>query len=336
MKKSPLVLGLAAFFITVLVVVLLGQAPTPDGSGRSRPQSGTTGGAADTDAAEAADAAPPPEAVPGHGPVRALEKAYPDRIARTEVRGGQWALELDGTWYYWADGRLLPKEQLDAAEEFVSLRFYEYYELGPLEQREISPELAERLRDRDNVGGNDERSRFNAFNDQLYAVSSRSEAEATAVWTTLLGKRVRVHPLLVEPLERVDDRIRQAASRDAETQRFLDELFQIHGYNWRNIAGTARRSYHAYGVAVDLLPIRWNGGWAYWQWARDGGVEEWWDLPLEDRWTLPQPVIDAFEAEGFVWGGKWLFFDNMHFEYRPESMILARHRARRGAGSTSD
>jgi hypothetical protein len=25
-----------------------------------------------------------------------------------------------------------------------------------------------------------------------------------------------------------------------------------------------------------------------------------------------------------VWGGKWLFFDTMHFEYRPEIFNLAR------------
>ena len=29
-------------------------------------------------------------------------------------------------------------------------------------------------------------------------------------------------------------------------------------------------------------------------------------------------MIQIFEAEGFIWGGKWDFYDNMHFEYRPE------------------
>ncbi|NBC29655.1 MAG: hypothetical protein GVY29_06645, partial [Spirochaetes bacterium] len=279
---------------------------------------------ADSRAAEALA----PEEVPGYGPVRALAKAYPDRVTRAEIRGGQWALEMDDSWYYWADGRLLPKRHIDEAESYVSLRFYGNYELGPPKHRQIPSELAARLRDRDSVGGNDERSRFNDFNDTLFGVSSRAEADATMVWMPFLGKRTRVHPMLEEPLRRVDDRIRKAASVDPETQQFLNELFQIHGYNWRNIAGTARRSYHAYGVAVDLLPIRWNGGWAYWQWAYDGGVEAWWDLPLEDRWMMPQPVIDAFEAEGFVWGGKWLFFDNMHFEYRPESIILAERNRR--------
>ena len=33
---------------------------------------------------------------------------------------------------------------------------------------------------------------------------------------------------------------------------------------------------------------------------------------------MPQKIVDAFEAEGFVWGGRWYHYDTMHFEYRPE------------------
>ncbi|MDR1839603.1 MAG: M15 family metallopeptidase, partial [Treponema sp.] len=36
----------------------------------------------------------------------------------------------------------------------------------------------------------------------------------------------------------------------------------------------------------------------------------------------PQKVIKIFETYGFIWGGKWLFFDTMHFEYRPEILIF--------------
>ena len=322
MKRRALLTGLATILVVALSILLLGQSPPPDNDSILKVDADGPGEAA------VAEARPAPHEVPGYEPVQALAKAYPTRVDRVEIRGGQWALEMDGVWYYWAEGRLLPKEHIDRAEEFVSLRFYGNYELGPATKREIPPELAARLRERDDVGGNDERSRFNAFNDHLYGVSSRAEADRLMERITFLGKRTRVHPLLVEPLERVDARVRKAATVDPETQRFLEELFQIHGYNWRNIAGTARRSYHSYGIAVDLLPIRWYGGWAYWQWASDGGVEEWWDLDLSDRWMVPQPVIDAFEAEGFVWGGKWLFFDNMHFEYRPESIIMAQHDGR--------
>jgi len=36
-----------------------------------------------------------------------------------------------------------------------------------------------------------------------------------------------------------------------------------------------------------------------------------------------EKFVSAFEHQGFVWGGKWLFFDNMHFEYRPEILIFS-------------
>ena len=33
---------------------------------------------------------------------------------------------------------------------------------------------------------------------------------------------------------------------------------------------------------------------------------------------IPQAIVDAFEAEGFAWGGRWYHYDTMHFEWRPE------------------
>jgi hypothetical protein len=36
-----------------------------------------------------------------------------------------------------------------------------------------------------------------------------------------------------------------------------------------------------------------------------------------------EQVMKAFEAYGFIWGGKWMFYDTMHFEYRPEILLLS-------------
>jgi len=38
---------------------------------------------------------------------------------------------------------------------------------------------------------------------------------------------------------------------------------------------------------------------------------------------VPDEIVGIFEKYGFIWGGKWLFYDNMHFEYRPEILILS-------------
>ena len=32
----------------------------------------------------------------------------------------------------------------------------------------------------------------------------------------------------------------------------------------------------------------------------------------------PAAIVSAFEAEHFVWGGRWNRYDTMHFEWRPE------------------
>lgn len=265
------------------------------------------------------------QAPPGEAEMRALAAAYPDVIGDVELRDGDWALELRGTWYFWADGRLLPDELREEADEFVPLRFYNYH-LGPMTSlRKLEPTVEERLRERTRqiTSSTDPGLRFNDFLDTLYGVSSLREAEEMMVSYEFLDRWIRVHPFLTEPLERVERRIRSHADLDV-VQEYLSSIGSIHAYNWRNIAGTQRRSYHSYGVALDLVPRAYQGRWAYWLWAAESGVDEWWKVSIGDRLPIPDFVLDAFELEGFVWGGKWLFFDNLHFEYRPESLILAR------------
>ena len=66
---------------------------------------------------------------------------------------------------------------------------------------------------------------------------------------------------------------------------------------------TDRPSAHSYGIAIDLNDALSD----YWRWEKNGWKNR-----------IPQPIVDAFEAEGFIWGGRWFHFDTMHFEYRPE------------------
>ena len=71
----------------------------------------------------------------------------------------------------------------------------------------------------------------------------------------------------------------------------------------RNIAGTDRPSAHSYGISIDLNVERSH----YWRWQKGGWKN-----------AIPQKIVDAFEDQGFIWGGRWYHFDTMHFEYRPE------------------
>jgi hypothetical protein len=260
-------------------------------------------------------------AAPGAEEIQAITTAYSERIEARAYRDGEWAVRIEGRWYYWAEGRLLPAELRPRAGEFTPLRFYRYYR-GPLRIREIEPEFAERLRTILAERKSDPPVRHPGFQDALYGVSSRAEAERMMVDLTFLGHRTRVHPVAVEALRRVEREVRQAASRDPDVAEFVADLNAVEGFHWRNIAGTRARSFHSYGAAVDLIPRYYGGDFGYWRWAAEAGIEDWWALGEEDRFMIPQPIVDAFERNGFVWGGKWLFFDPIHFEYRPEVFLL--------------
>jgi hypothetical protein len=77
-------------------------------------------------------------------------------------------------------------------------------------------------------------------------------------------------------------------------------------YACRPIAGTSNPSAHGLGIAIDVAIRRAH----YWRW-RPGGVAAY-------RNEIPLEIVRIFEAQGFIWGGKWWHYDTMHFEYRPE------------------
>lgn len=85
-------------------------------------------------------------------------------------------------------------------------------------------------------------------------------------------------------------------------------------FNWRTVAGAKRLSPHAFGIAIDLNSKR----GIYWQWETTG------KNVFQSRQNYPIEIIDIFEKNNFIWGGKWFFYDLMHFEYRPEIFIKSR------------
>jgi hypothetical protein len=119
------------------------------------------------------------------------------------------------------------------------------------------------------------------------------------------------------PLARAEARIREIAVGDPEIQGWIKNLTSVTGWNWRNIAGSENRSFHAYGAAVDLLLKSQTGLETYRQWTAAKGID-WRTVPTGSRQNPPAPVIRAFEEQGFIWGGKWSRYDTMHFEYHPE------------------
>lgn len=98
---------------------------------------------------------------------------------------------------------------------------------------------------------------------------------------------------------------------DPNISRFV---YPMNGtFNYRVIAGTNTLSPHAFGIAIDLA----SGPGDYWRWATREAAQ----IRLS---SYPPELVQAMEAHGFIWGGKWAHFDYLHFEYRPEIIIKAK------------
>lgn len=149
---------------------------------------------------------------------------------------------------------------------------------------------------------------------------SRGEVFDRLAKVRFFGLRYPFHELAAEPLRRVVARLEPQVQDNPKLRPFLTEIGGT--FIWRKIARSKNLSTHAFGIAIDLNVDRAH----YWRWQRRGE-------PLKWNNKVPQAIVDAFEAEGFIWGGRWLHYDTMHFEYRPE---LLSPRCRGGAAMVLD
>jgi hypothetical protein len=263
--------------------------------------------------------------------IKALAEGFPKRIEKIEIRNDDWALLMDDVWYYYAGGKMLPESLLEEADGYSGFDgIYNYQsELPPWV--EPTSEQSERFRNRgrsrnDSNRGSSEtpavpRQRSNHFREALWQASSRADSSLRVKSVDFLGMKTEVHSDIVEILSYVEARIMAVAEIDPLVQEWVTGIGELHGWNWRNVAGSQARSNHSYGIAIDILPKSLDGKETYWQWVSRSG-RDWWNIPYTDRYHPPDAAIKAFEAYGFIWGGKWFLFDTMHFEYRPEVFIM--------------
>jgi hypothetical protein len=252
--------------------------------------------------------------------MRALAAAYPKAITRVEYRHEDWAVLMRGKWFYHAGGRLLPEEHRTQAESYARQSFYRYFP-GLPPWKEPEGEQAERLKNALAARRANPPRRDPEFYDTLWQAHTRGEAAANLVQISFLGKSLGVHKELTERLGTINSLIQEAAKTDPEIRRWIDGIGSIGAWNWRNVAATVSRSYHSYAVALDILPASLGGLASYWQWTAERNPE-WYKVPYTGRYHPPLRVVEIFERFGFCWGGKWPLFDTMHFEYRPEIIIL--------------
>ena len=231
----------------------------------------------------------------------ALVTAYPDAL-----------LKYEGRTLHWRDGTVTEIEPDDVRKSFEqSLRA-----ASLLDQLRI-PYPRGVLESPPPVNVDPGRFRNVAFFRKMYGNCWRGEVTprlVPIVWlpkswnymiraTSVNGVAQRLVTISNE-IEQLPEKIRRAA-------------YPIGGaYTCRTIADSGQPSMHAYGAAIDM-----NVAMAdYWYWQRSASGA------LSYRNRMPNELVEIFERNGFIWGGKWNHFDTMHFEYRPELLELAKRR----------
>ena len=261
----------------------------PDLRGQAHPDSP----AADTGTAAVADG------LAGDVRVRAFLEAYEAFVDSVQYTEDDAIFFVGDHPIYFQDGRMLGEARLADAESYDPI-FYRY-SLGPLTEPlplsgdpVYSTDLLERI--------------FGRTESQI-----RSHGRSGS----FLGRKVFINSFCLDALRAVETDIRAAARKDEEVASWVDGIDVAYSFIYREITGSASRSYHAWGLAIDLVPASFHNRPVYWRWSRVLDPE-WYRIPPDRRLNPPQAVVQAFERHGFVWGGKWAHFDTIHFEYRPE------------------
>ena len=262
--------------------------------------------------------------VSGINVMQAFLSAYPDKVRRVTYRNQDWAAETRDGWFYWADGKLLPESELDDADRYSRHSFYRYTDHLPMIQT-FQPEEKIALQSRISARERSPIGRHPGLFNSIWRIVDKPGGWDRVKTVFFLGKKVLIHRELLEDLAAVEEEILSLMQTDEEIGRYMSSIELLEGFNWRAIAGTVSLSLHSYGIAIDFIPSRTGGKETYWRWARDRS-KEWFSLPYEERFMPPAKFIRAFEKRGFIWGGKWFYFDTIHFEYRPEILALNGYR----------
>lgn len=225
-------------------------------------------------------------------PLQKLVNAYPDHLVAVDNNAIIWK---DGTRMVFDDR--LPKDSMDLLLN------------ADLEEQMLIPYIKGEGVGTPPQGYNPGRLRHEPFFKKMYG-GDRRTVESNLIKVKWLPKTLRRRHVTVTTVNDLHKKV-EAISNE------LDTLPQYHpylkrpggGYVWRAIKNTDRMSMHSFGIAIDIN-VKYSD---YWEWTPSS-------QPYQYKNRIPIGLVEIFEKHGFIWGGKWWYYDTMHFEYRPELM----------------
>ena len=224
-----------------------------------------------------------------------LVKAYPDYLKGVEGNDIIW---VDGTRMPFDDG--VRNKPFDRLLDAPSLRD-EFNMTYPAGQPSAPP----------SENFDPGRVRYEPFFAKMYGDCERPDFKKNLVSISWLPHRGG-ETLVVSKINGIDKKLEAiSAELEALPETYLKYLTPTSGVlACRVIAGTTRKSMHAYAAALDI-----NTKYShYWLWSQ----EKYHKYKYEN--SIPYEIARIFEKHGFIWGAKWYHFDTMHFEYRPEML----------------
>lgn len=228
-----------------------------------------------------------------------LQTAYPDFIQRVTTE-----------YVLWRDGSKMPMQESDSTRNAEKLAAPDLRDQIDHVQYKAGKPLSP-------PQGDPGRVRYDPFFRKMYGNTSAEVEEhlTTIYWMSgVFGQR---YPLQVTTVNGVDKKLQQVSDALEKLPPLYYPFLENPGgaFVWRVVARAPRLSPHSFGIAIDLNTRYSN----YWQWdLKKAGQPVSEAAPLIYHNQIPWEIVDIFEKQGFIWGGKWYHYDTMHFEYRPE------------------
>jgi hypothetical protein len=242
-------------------------------------------------------------AAAGETALDALVRAYPDQLAG-----------YDATYLIWRDGTRMPLREGQPNKSSEEMLRH-----GSILDQIRSPYPVGAGAAAFYPQGDPGRVRNRAFFDKMYGDCWRGEVAPRLVPVVWLpqswGRTVRV-TLVNGVAQRLTEISAELDALPASVKRYVYPT--AGAYNCRTVADTGEPSMHSWGAAIDINAVYAD----YWLWPRAAPVY------TGQSTRIPTEIVEIFERNGFIWGGKWLHYDTMHFEYRPELVNGPREAAR--------